>query len=230
MTLRFPLLWALTLPLAGPLAAQNVVSYVAVTPPASAANWATTLRLPAFDGTLGTLTQAKLTFTSTAVQGVRLENLGNAEGRFSYRLSSSLALDLAGRALWSTSASAATGTRVLAAFDGAQDFAGGSGFRFERTVAAVETLLETGTAELAAFTGAGELDFLASASGLTTVEGPGNLLSLSSSGVALSVELEYTYTVVPEPKGSAVLIGVLAFGLLLWGRQRRATEPERQES
>jgi len=219
MNLRATLLWTLVLPLAAPLSAQNFVSGVAATLPSSAVNWAKTLRLPAYEGALGAPTEAKLTRVRPVVPSVQAENPGDAGGRFTDRLNTSLAVDLAGLAMRSTLASAATVTQALAAFDGVKDFARVSGFAVERMIAAGGTRRETGPAEIASFTGPGGLDFLATATGITAVAEPGDLPGLAAGGAALDGESELAYPPIPEPKGSAVLIGVLGFGLMLWGRR-----------
>ncbi len=207
-----------------PAAAQNVVSYLAATPAIaatgeSAANWARMLQVPSFNRALGTLTQAKLTWVSTVQETLQLENLSGADGSFSYRLTTSLALTL-GRTPWlATTANTATGSGVVGAFDGIGDFSGASSFGFGRTGTSVEQRVESGAA-LEKYLAPGGLGFLATATTLAAIEGPGNFLSFTTSNAAVRLELEYTYTPIPEPEGYAVLIGVLGFGVVLLRRGR----------
>jgi hypothetical protein len=214
-----------------PAAAQQILTHIVSTPAVDApsgafTNWTKTLSLPAFDASLGTLTGVKLTFTGTALQTARGENLGGSPAPFDYNISTQLSLARAGGGvLFAPGPIVLAGTGTNAAFDGSIDFAGASGFAATQTLTVTGSLTDPAAGSLADFTVPGTIDFIASALATSAVTGSGQFVSQTISKASASLAVEYTYAPIPEPAQLTALLAGVSTGWVLLRRRRSATKP-----
>lgn len=216
--MRVMVVFFAALGLAGVASAQSVLSYFASTPAVSApsgafTDWTKTLQLPAFDASLGTLTQVKLSYLGEALQTAGGENLSASSAPFSYNITTTLTVEkTSGPTLFSPAAIVLSGSGTNAAFDGGFDFAGASGFSFTQQITAVGSLLYTSAPILAEYTGTGMIDFTAIASATSSISGSGEFASETISKASAGLGVEYTFTPIPEPSTYALAIALMSLG------------------
>jgi hypothetical protein len=209
------------------LASANIVTYSASLP-MEFTDFTDTMSVAQFDASLGTLEQVKLTLTGQLYGAGLYENTNstpytNTHGRARWWLDQGLVeiqQSTAGTLL-SLSSSADSGyvyVAPLPAYDGITDFAGPSG----RTVVLADLNKEeiytyTSPADLAAFTGSGQVAFDVNGTAYVTIStsGMSGFTVGSESLGGASVEVEYTYNI-PEP----ATMGLLALGGLLIRKKR----------
>ena len=206
--------------------AQSILSYFAATPAVSApsgsfTNWTKTLQLPAFDPSLGILTQVKLTYTGEALQTAKGENLSGGAAPFSYNVTTTLTLAKAMEPmLFSPAPITLAGSGTSGAFDGTIDFGGSSGFNFTQDITTSGIFTNSSAATLAQYTGLGMIDFTGTATATSSVTGSGAFVSQTISKASASLGLEYTFTPIPEPSTCALIIGLAAFGCVTFRRRK----------
>lgn len=108
------------------------------------------------------------------------------------------------------------------AYDGTDDKGGTSGFTVTDLGASLgNSSTLTGGADLALFTGAGNIDLPIIAKGQSRGDGPGNLTLSFTTLASASVNVSYNYTSgVPEPKVYGAIGAVACLGLLGYRRYR----------
>ena len=216
--------------LAGAVQAQQIVSYVTspLSPlltgtPTSATR---TVQLPGFDFNLGTLTAVKLTFDGFVQQRARGEffnNAGTGTSPFSYNVATTVALDRSGGPDlldFAPVTLVGAGTRQ-SLFDGVFDFAGPSGFD---TALITTALLDSCFAPqnlLASYISVSPINYLVTATGNSSVSGPGNFSAGTTNLVGGFLGVEYTYTAIPEPSTYAAILGVATLGYAALRRRKQ---------
>lgn len=202
-------------------ARAEVVSYATSTGPTQqATNWSTTLNLPAFDASLGTLTAVKFSYKGDVLHTIFAENLNALPS--SYDLLSQVNLQLThegGLTLFAPAPLVFNATGNQAAFDGLLDFDGASG----------DTLLHEGTwsddyfaSSLLPYIGSTPLSFAATAVSSFSNEGGGNFATGGEATAGASLTVEYTFTPIPEPSTYAALLGGAALGFAALRRRQAA--------
>lgn len=108
---------------------------------------------------------------------------------------------------------------VADAFDGSIDFASPSGYtETAHTQGDSQAYVFTLPADLATFIGTGTVDFDAVGDGSTSQWAPGGVIAMTFSRGQATIDIEYTYTPIPEP--ATLLLAGFGAALLL-GRRKR---------
>lgn len=216
--------------LAGAAQAQQVVSYVtsSLNPLLTGTPNSDTrsIQLPGFDANLGTLTHVTLTFDGFVQQRARGEfynNAGTGTSPFSYNLTTTVSLDRTGGPDlldFTPVTLAGAGTRQ-SLFDGTIDFAGASGFD---TTLITTALLDSYFAPqnlLASYISVSPVSFLVTATGNSSISGPGNVILGTTNLVGGFLGVEYTYTAIPEPSTYAAILGAATLGYAALRRRKQ---------
>ena len=110
------------------------------------------------------------------------------------------------------------------AFDGVNDFGGTSGVTFNEVASSTsaDTQSLSGGADLALFTGSGNISLPIIAKGQSSGSGPGSFLQQFTTQASASASVSYNYTTsgVPEPKVYGAIGAVACLGLLGYRRYR----------
>lgn len=203
----------------------DIVSYVASTPLAAANGVPKTIQLQGFNPTFGTLTQVTLTYAGEVVDTGKVENTSTATS-MSYTLSGTSDLTL-GKNGGSTVFTSPAGTfsftssgTINAAFDGHLDFAGLSGITYQvQDTVWNSTALYLGS-NLADFVTSSLIDFTSIASSSTQASTPANGVGSVTTKAAATLNVEYSYSPIPEPATYAALLGLIVFGFVTIRRQK----------
>ena len=202
--------------------AQGVLSYATQFPAAglAATDWSQTLELPGFDSRLGTLTRVMLDYSGEVFQGVVAENTAGTATPYGLSSTSSLEVyNAKGTCLFDPGPIELNRTGTLAPFDGTLDFAGASGVSFAQDTRTTDSLNDP---NLGAYIDAGMLQFLATATNVTTLSSGGDSVSGASSQAAVRLGITYAYTPIPEPTAYAAVVGLAALGWVVLRRRARA--------
>lgn len=185
----------------------------------SPTSWNSTVFLPLFDAaTFGNLTRVTLALTGGVFGSVRLESLDASAATISYSLSAQVsATGLNG--LNVVVLPAASGSFSASAFDGGTDFGGTSGVTLlNQANTASNSTFSTAPLSLAAYSGIGTFGVALAATGNSSANGSGNLVTqfLSNAGGLVSVTYEYDpISATPEPATFAFVgLGLVAAGLI----------------
>jgi len=214
------ILWLAFVFLAGGQLGAQVLTY-SVTVPQTSTSWTRTLQLPAFDASVGTLTGVLLTLSGGTVQTVRAEN-NDASHSATYNLETKVAFS--GGRSGNSASLVATPTTVhlsgsLGTWDGALDYAGASGVSSTQNLA---TMATSNDANLASYIGTGSLDFFAVATltrSIWSINGSASSILGSPTTAGAVLQIEYTYSAIPEPGEYAAVMGLLVLMLtVLRGR------------
>jgi hypothetical protein len=181
-----------------------------------------TLSVDQFDASLGTLTQVTVTVSGQLQGGGGFENFNDYAVDDSYHYTLDQALDVtwvSGTLLEVDQNLDNTIPVNVPAFDGTIDFAGTSGYTESAyTQSDNQVYVYTLPGDLAAFIGAGTVDFDAIGDGNASQWAPGGVIAMNFSLGEATIEVEYLYTPIPEP-ATLLLVGFGAAGLLL-GRRK----------
>ena len=188
-------------------------------------NFDSTLFLPQFDSSLGTLQSVSVTLFGNLMGTVQAESLDASPSTINTNLSSILTLSRpAGGGVIVITTPLAANSFNASAFDGTIDFAGTSGITYPGlTAMANNTTLLTALADLALFTGLGTVNADLSAVGASSANGAGNIVTQFNTQAGAYAEVTYTYATpgIPEPATWAFMImGFGAAGSIV--RRRRA--------
>lgn len=152
--------------------AETIV--VSDTIPVQVTNWADELTIPAFQSHWGLLTSITMTFDTPISGTVSFENTGNDAAVITSTHAVSINVKMLNGSLLDALPSAIR-VETVPPFDGTRDFKGASGDTFDLNTSVSLTQLYTTTAELERFYGTGELRFPITATGVSYVQGPGNI-------------------------------------------------------
>lgn len=177
-----------------------------------------TISLPLFDDLGGTriLTGVQLTLRADATGRFRAESTDNAPVDVLVTLDVRVVLSRGGTTYVNIDQSLLNTTQNFATFDGDLDYAGTSGRTWDNLAAsASDSFSSINPADLALFTGVGNIDFTVARTGFSTNSAAGNGIFIpeSSAGGLVTV----TYTFIP----GAGTLAPMAAGLLIAGRRRR---------
>jgi len=212
--------WAACL---GASASADTISYSGSVP-LTETDWASSVSIAKFDPALGTLNSIEIELQGHMEGTAKFEHRGSNAATVTTYLSADLLVQrpdlsnlVVGAGLTVTTVDSVTG------FDGTVDFGGTSG-RTHGALSAnlTNTTLTSLTADLALFTGTGDivLPVLASASSAAT--GSGNMVFDFTNLASAGVKVTYDYAPVPEPSTLVGLVGMGLVGLALVWRRRRA--------
>jgi hypothetical protein len=159
----------------------------------AATDWTTTVSLPQFDPSLGTLTGIDIINAGTFTSHIRVESLDAAPSTITANDSGTLTL--AGPGVTALQTSIAAGQPFSAgAFDGTLDFAGTSGHDFGvQTANGSKTTTLTTAGALALFTGTGFVSFTEVAHATSGATGSGNLITNITTAAGAQVSVVYHY-------------------------------------
>jgi hypothetical protein len=181
------------------------------------------LTLQQFNPTLGTFKKVTIGFSGDVVGDGKVENKNQLSKTIAVDLKGDLKLNLDGTSLFDESSVASTTVPNLAPFDGTVDFTGASAGTVSGLQALVplQQMTYQNPGDLLQFIGTGNLDFLFSASGISTVKGSSNIASEINTFAKAFVTVQYEYEVpdqpptkVPEPAVTLGLGLVAGLGLL----------------
>jgi hypothetical protein len=182
-----------------------------------------TLSVDQFDSSWGTLTQVTLTVSGGLEGGGGFEdfNSGPVDDSLHYTLDQALDVTWVSGTLLEVDQNLDNVIPVnVPGFDGTIDFAGTSGYTEPAyTQGDSQVYVFTLPADLTAFIGTGMVDFNAVGNGAASQWAPNGVVAMNFSRGQATVQVEYTYTPIPEPG----LIAVMAAGAtaLVLRRKRR---------
>ena len=171
-------------------------------------DWTSSVTLPRFDPSLGTLNSITFRLSGTVQGSAQSENTSPSAGNdITLNLSAALqlfrpgSLDLANRLVVTTPTVANTFTASV--YDGVTDFAGTSGVTYAGLSATkVNKTVFSSDADKALFTGLGTIDLPLTAIGKSRATGGGSAISVFDTQARGEVTVTYNYgaSAVPEPR------------------------------
>ncbi len=215
---------------AGAASAVQTVTYRSSIQPLTSTNFASSLELPLFDATLGTLRSVHISLTGSVDGNVRVESMDMGPALVTTTLAATLTLSRpgAGGAIVVTLPTI-TNLFTAGAFDGTIDFAGTSGRAWTGLFATATTAVTlTGAADLLSFTGSGSVFAPLMGVGASSASGAGNLLASFQTRAGAYADISYAYdaaarapvgSAVPEPQMWATMI--VGFAMVGWALRRR---------
>ena len=158
--------------------------------------WTLSKDVAQFDPGLGTLTSVEIVHTARLTTGFQLENLDAEEGTISAGVNGTLTLSASGLDLGALNAQvSASETFTGDPYDGNPDFGGASGHDSgDKNPTVTRSVTLTSAADLARFTGTGNVALTARARSTSSTTGPGNLLAAITTTAASEVSIVYHYT------------------------------------
>ncbi|OWY71265.1 hypothetical protein B7486_11760 [cyanobacterium TDX16] len=180
-------------------------------------NFMTSVTLPKFDPSLGTLDKITLKLSGHVEGMAQFESLDADPATVDMELAAQIKLQRPDLSTLVITLPLVMTTDNVTAFDGLIDFGGTSGKSYPLLTADdVDSVMTMSMMDLALFTGPGNIMLPVMATGASTGSGAGNLLLQFSTSASANVMVTYDYTV-PEP-ATASLLGMGAFAAV---RRRR---------
>lgn len=180
-------------------------------------NFMTSVVLPKFDPSLGTLDKVTLKLSGHVEGMAQFESLDADPATVEMELAAEIKLQRPDLSTLVVTLPLVMTTDNVTAFDGMIDFGGTSGKSYPLLTADdVDSVMTMSMMDLALFTGPGNIMLPVMATGASTGSGAGNLLLQFSTSASANVMVTYDYTV-PEP-ATAGLLGMGAFAAM---RRRR---------
>lgn len=171
--------------------------------PLQTTNWATTVSIPKFDSSLGVLQSVDFELTGRVTGSASIESLDAAPSTVMTTYKAEITLTRPDMSVLVISVPDQMFNDNLSAFDGTIDFAGTSGIaHLDITAQDVQTLNVTAPADLALFTGAGNIVLPIDAVGTSTASGSGNLITQFLTDAEASVSVCYNYA--PDCNGNGI--------------------------
>lgn len=216
-------IFAALFPVLAPFAsAQGILSYVGSVPQTST-NWSSTITLPGFDSTVGTLTRVQLTFSPEAWQTLQAENLDPVSEPYSLQGTVTIDLNrLNGPTLLAPNPVTLARSGTLGAFDGNLDFGGSSGVTFTQDT---PLTLTTSDANFSAYLDKPSVTFQIVSTGTSKLTGGGNVAEQATSSAAAQLTVAYSYSPIPEPEAIAAYLAGGALVLVSARAARRRLSP-----
>jgi len=191
--------------------------------PLAETDWASSVSITKFDPALGTLNSIEIELQAHMEGTAKFEHRGGSAATVTTYLSADLLVqrpdlsDLVGA--WPT----ATTVDNVSGFDGTVDFGGTSGVTHAGLSADLtNSTLTSSAADLALFTGTGNIELPVVATAGSAATGSGNMLFDFTNLASADVKVTYNYAPVPEPSTLVGLVGMGLAGLALVWRRRRA--------
>jgi hypothetical protein len=180
-------------------------------------NFMTSVTLPKFDPSLGTLDKVTLKLSGHVEGMAQFESLDADPATVEMELAAEIKLQRPDLSTLVITLPLVMTTDNVTAFDGMIDFGGTSGKSYPLLTADdMNSVMTMSMMDLALFTGPGNIMLPVMATGASTGSGAGNLLLQFSTSASANVMVTYDYTV-PEP-ATASLLGLGAFAAV---RRRR---------
>jgi hypothetical protein len=192
-------------------------------------NWSSSISIPQFNSSLGTLTSITFQLTGTSQGDVKFENKDwDNPATVSTSISSTVTLQRPDNSsLVIIVPTGATGADSLTAFDGTLDYLGSSGKTYTGVSGSSDNgtgLFDTTAADFILFTGPGNIVLPITAVGGRSVSGiPSNWAIFANQQASAGATITYDYVPEGVPEPNLMLLsgsGLLALGLL--GRRRLA--------
>ena len=171
--------------------------------PSQTSGWTSTASFAQFNPSLGTLEEIILNVGNTVAGTFSAENLESVPATVSMTETASMTVTTPGFASGITASAASADNLSLGAYDGSADFAGPSGQSdtIEGVPDTGATLFGlnqpgyvlTGSTDLAAFTGDGNVTLPVGSAGTSAVTGPANLLTEITQHTGGTVSVSYVY-------------------------------------
>lgn len=180
----------------------------------------TTVSIPKYNGT-DVLTCVEWILSGHIEGLVMYENLGASPATVRSELKVEMTLSRPDDSMLVVSVPIYEKEDDLPAFDGTMDFDGPSGRTYDDVTAdKTENTMFSEPADLALFSGSGNIELPITAVGESSVSGPGNVISMFDTDASAEVTVKYHFTktaAVPEP----ATLGLLGLGLIPLIRRKR---------
>ncbi len=157
-----------------PVRAGDIIVGDAV--PSRQTNWSETLLIPQFDPSAGLLTSVELTLAGAVSGIVKYESLDAASATIVLQLVANIAIQRPDNSTLFLVVPNASITKTVPPGDGVGDFVGAAAGQQVLGTDATEMIVLTDPADLALFTGTGNLALPATAIGSSSASGPGNVI------------------------------------------------------
>lgn len=195
----------------------------------AAYDFSDTMSLSQFDGSMGTLLSAELSWVFDIDSTAGVENLSANAGSIDLEQEFTIVLDNGTLGTLATEGSSFTASEAVTGYDGNLDYAGTSGFDASEAPQYTNGVTYTDAPTLAYFTGLG--DVLFDVEGDVTISsefigsGSGTLVQNWTTLGDGTLTIEYTYETAgptPVPSPAAIWAGVILAGSSLMSRRRKA--------
>lgn len=186
--------------------------------PLGTTNWASSITFPKFDPALGTLDSIQFILNGHVEGSAAFENKDAEPATITMNLQAMMQLQRPDSTLLVLTIPVVSTVDSVLAWDGDDDYLGDSGRTYNNLAGDLSNSMTSSLpADLALFTGPGNITLPVIANGASTGSGAGNLLLKFSTSASAGAEVIYNYTV-PEP-AAAGLMGLA--GMFLMPRRRR---------
>lgn len=175
-------------------------------------NWTDMISVPKFDATMGDLQSVTIELTGTVSGSAGFESRDTSPSVVTMELIAIITVERPSGGLLVVTLPTVAETFSALAYDGDLDFGGTSGATIaDKSNTQTQTAMTTLSADLAMFTGTGNIDLPIKAKGASSATGSGNLVMFFDT--AASAEAVVTYNYVPEP-ATMVLMGLSSLVLI----------------
>ncbi len=171
--------------------------------PLQTTNWSTTVSIPKFDASLGSLQSIDFNLTGKVTGSASIESLDAAPSTVMTTYKARITLTRPDLSVLVVSIPDQQFSDNLTAYDGTIDFGGTSGIaHLGITATDVQNINVTAPADLALFTGVGSIVLPIEALGTSTASGSGNLITQFLTDAEASIDVCYNYA--PDCNGNGI--------------------------